>query len=113
MPRSGPARFRTRLPASRPTSALGAFLRGSHDSRRRRESSLEKRERSRGRCQEAARRDFVLVFRHLDQLLPLALFSADPTILAVGANHPWKSVKDLVADAKKRPGAISYSSSGI
>jgi tripartite-type tricarboxylate transporter receptor subunit TctC len=49
----------------------------------------------------------------VDQLLPLALFSADPTILAVGANHPWKSVKDLVADAKKRPGAISYSSSGI
>ncbi len=49
----------------------------------------------------------------VDQLLPLALFSADPTILAVGANHPWKSVKDLVADAKKRPGGISYSSSGI
>ncbi|HEY1372687.1 MAG TPA: tripartite tricarboxylate transporter substrate binding protein [Candidatus Binatia bacterium] len=49
----------------------------------------------------------------VDQLVPLALFSADPTILAVGANHPWKSVKDLVADAKKRPGAISYSSSGI
>ncbi len=49
----------------------------------------------------------------IDQLVPLALFSADPTILVVGANHPWKSVKDLVADAKKRPGAISYSSSGI
>jgi len=49
----------------------------------------------------------------VDQLVPLALFSADPTILAVGANHPWKSVKDLVADAKKRPGGISYSSSGI
>lgn len=49
----------------------------------------------------------------VDQLVPLALFSADPTILAVGANHPWKSAKDLVSDAKKRPGAISYSSSGI
>jgi tripartite-type tricarboxylate transporter receptor subunit TctC len=49
----------------------------------------------------------------IDQLVPLALFSADPTILVVGANHPWKSAKDLVADAKKRPGAISYSSSGI
>jgi tripartite-type tricarboxylate transporter receptor subunit TctC len=49
----------------------------------------------------------------LDQLVPLALFSADPTILVVGANHPWKNVKDLVADAKKRPGEISYSSSGI
>jgi tripartite-type tricarboxylate transporter receptor subunit TctC len=49
----------------------------------------------------------------LDQLVPLALFSADPTILVVGANHPWKSVKDLVADAKKRPDQISYSSSGV
>lgn len=49
----------------------------------------------------------------IDQLVPLALFSADPTILVVGADHPWKSVKDLVADAKKRPGEISYSSSGI
>lgn len=49
----------------------------------------------------------------IDQLVPLALFSADPTILVVGANQPWKSVKDLVADAKKRPDQISYSSSGV
>jgi tripartite-type tricarboxylate transporter receptor subunit TctC len=49
----------------------------------------------------------------IDQLVPLALFSADPTILVVGADHPWKTLKDLVADAKKKPGEISYSSSGI
>ncbi len=49
----------------------------------------------------------------MDQLVPLALISADPTILVVGANSPWKSVKDFVADAKKRPGEISYSSSGV
>ncbi len=49
----------------------------------------------------------------LDQLAPIALISADPTILVVRAESPWKSVKDLVDDAKKRPGAISYSSSGI
>ena len=49
----------------------------------------------------------------LDQLAPIALVSADPTILVVRAESPWKSVKDLVDDAKKRPGAISYSSSGI
>jgi tripartite-type tricarboxylate transporter receptor subunit TctC len=49
----------------------------------------------------------------MDQLVPLALISADPTILVVGADHPWKSVKDFVADAKKRPGEISYSSSGV
>ena len=49
----------------------------------------------------------------LDQLVPIALFSADPTILVVRAESPWKSVRELVDDAKKRPGAISYSSSGI
>ena len=49
----------------------------------------------------------------LDQLAPIALVSADPTILVVRADSPWKSVRDMVDDAKKRPGAISYSSSGI
>ena len=49
----------------------------------------------------------------MDQLVPIALVSADPTILVVHADRPWKSVKELVADAKKRPGDISFSSSGI
>jgi tripartite-type tricarboxylate transporter receptor subunit TctC len=49
----------------------------------------------------------------LDQLAPIALISADPTILVVRTESPWKSVKDFVDDAKKRPAAISYSSSGI
>jgi len=35
-----------------------------------------------------------------------------PGVLAVHADSPWKSVADLVADAKKRPGQITYSSSG-
>jgi tripartite-type tricarboxylate transporter receptor subunit TctC len=49
----------------------------------------------------------------LDQLLPIARLSADPTVLVVQSSAPWKSVKELVDDAKKRPGQISYSSSGI
>ena len=49
----------------------------------------------------------------LKQLAPVALFAADPTLLVVPADSPWKSVKDLVEDAKKRPNAIAYSSSGI
>jgi tripartite-type tricarboxylate transporter receptor subunit TctC len=49
----------------------------------------------------------------MDQLAPIALVSADPTVLVVGADAPWKSVQDFVADAKARPGRISYSSSGI
>src|SRR5437870_3371134 len=49
----------------------------------------------------------------MDQLIPIALISADPTIFVVRADHPWKSVKEFVEAAKKRPGEISYSSSGV
>jgi len=49
----------------------------------------------------------------MDQLVPIALVSADPTILVVHADRPWRSVKELVEDAKKRPAEISFSSSGI
>ncbi|MEO7548418.1 MAG: tripartite tricarboxylate transporter substrate binding protein, partial [Ramlibacter sp.] len=45
-------------------------------------------------------------------LRPIARFTADPTVLAVRADAPWKSVRDFVEDAKKRPGAINYGSSG-
>jgi len=49
----------------------------------------------------------------MDQLTPIALISSDPTILVVHADRPWKSVKELVEDAKRRPGQISFSSSGV
>jgi tripartite-type tricarboxylate transporter receptor subunit TctC len=49
----------------------------------------------------------------MDQLAPIALVSADPTVLVVAADAPWKSVQDLVEEAKKRPGEISFSSSGV
>jgi len=49
----------------------------------------------------------------MDQLIPIALISADPTIFVVSAERPWKSVKEFVDDAKKRPGQISFSSSGV
>ena len=49
----------------------------------------------------------------MDQLAPVALLSADPTVMVVKADSPWKTVKDFVEDAKKRPGQIAYSSSGV
>jgi tripartite-type tricarboxylate transporter receptor subunit TctC len=47
-----------------------------------------------------------------NQLRPIARITADPTVLAVRADAPWKSVKDFVEDARKRPGAINFGSSG-
>jgi len=48
----------------------------------------------------------------LNSLRPIARITADPTVLAVRADAPWKTVKDFVQDARKRPGAINYGSSG-
>ena len=48
----------------------------------------------------------------LNQFVPIARFTADPTVLAVRAESPWKTVQEFVADARKRPGAITYGSSG-
>jgi tripartite-type tricarboxylate transporter receptor subunit TctC len=49
----------------------------------------------------------------MSDFTPIALVSADPTILLVPADSPWKTLKDLIDDAKARPGKISYSSSGV
>src|ERR671930_1403659 len=49
----------------------------------------------------------------MDQLIPIALINADPNVLLVRTEAPWKSVQDLIADAKKKPGQLSYSSSGV
>jgi tripartite-type tricarboxylate transporter receptor subunit TctC len=48
----------------------------------------------------------------VSQLAPIARVLADPTLLAVPAGAPWKTLRDLVEDAKARPGAIPYGSSG-
>jgi tripartite-type tricarboxylate transporter receptor subunit TctC len=48
----------------------------------------------------------------LNDLRPIARFTADPTVLVVRADAPWKTVQQFVDDAHKRPGAINYGSSG-
>jgi tripartite-type tricarboxylate transporter receptor subunit TctC len=48
-----------------------------------------------------------------DQFVGIARLNADPPLLVVGAERPWTSVKELVEDARKRPGEITYASSGI
>jgi tripartite-type tricarboxylate transporter receptor subunit TctC len=49
----------------------------------------------------------------LDQLEPIALVTADPTILVVHPSLPVKSVKELVALGRSKQGQLSYSTSGI
>jgi tripartite-type tricarboxylate transporter receptor subunit TctC len=48
----------------------------------------------------------------LDQFKPIARFTADPTVLVVRADAPWKTLGEFVADLKTKPGKYNYGSSG-
>ena len=45
--------------------------------------------------------------------IPLARIVADPIVMIVNKDLPYKTVKDLVADAKANPDKLIYSSSGL
>ncbi|MGB3288896.1 MAG: tripartite tricarboxylate transporter substrate binding protein [Burkholderiaceae bacterium] len=49
----------------------------------------------------------------ISQFKPIARITADPTVLVVRADSPWKTAKEFVEAAKKEPGKINYGSSGI
>ena len=48
----------------------------------------------------------------MSQLTPIARVLGDPNLLIVSAASPYKTVQDLIDDAKQRPGQIGYASSG-
>ena len=48
----------------------------------------------------------------LNQFKPIARFTADPTVLVVRADAPWKTLSEFLADARRKPGAFNYGSSG-
>jgi len=48
----------------------------------------------------------------LNQLVPIARFTADPTVLAVRADAPWKTAAEFLDAARTAPGSIPYGSSG-
>jgi tripartite-type tricarboxylate transporter receptor subunit TctC len=49
----------------------------------------------------------------ISDFMPIALVTADPTVLVVSASSPYRTIQDFVAAAKANPGKINYSSSGI
>jgi tripartite-type tricarboxylate transporter receptor subunit TctC len=49
---------------------------------------------------------------NLDQFKPIARFTADPTVLVVRADAPWKNFAEFLADIKTKPSKYSYGSSG-
>ncbi len=47
------------------------------------------------------------------QFTPVALIAAEANVFLVRPEARWQTIEDLIADAKQRPGQISYSSSGV
>ena len=48
----------------------------------------------------------------LSDFKPVARFTADPTVLVVRADSPWKNVGDFITDLRAHPGKYNYGSSG-
>ncbi len=48
-----------------------------------------------------------------DDFVPIVRITAGPMVLLTNDQQPYKTVKDLVDDAKKRPDALIFSSSGL
>ncbi|SSW71561.1 Bug family tripartite tricarboxylate transporter substrate binding protein [Achromobacter agilis] len=49
----------------------------------------------------------------LDQFVPIARITADPTVLVVRADSPYNTLQEFIAGAKNRAGKLSYGTSGI
>jgi tripartite-type tricarboxylate transporter receptor subunit TctC len=43
---------------------------------------------------------------------PITMIGSMPNILVVRADSPWKSVQEVIAAAKAKPGSVNYASSG-
>jgi len=54
-----------------------------------------------------------LPFDPLKSFAPIGQVSTGPTVLVVDATSAYRTVADLVADAKKNPGKLNYGSGGI
>jgi len=53
-----------------------------------------------------------LAYDPIRDFVPVSMFSKYPFVLVVSKNFPATSVKDLIALAKAKPGAIDYASAG-
>lgn len=49
----------------------------------------------------------------LDQFVPIARITADPTVLVVRADAPYKTLDEFIEAARRQGGKLSYGSSGI
>lgn len=48
----------------------------------------------------------------LNQLTPIARFTADPTVLVVRGDSPWRTYREFIEHARANPGKLTFGSSG-
>jgi tripartite-type tricarboxylate transporter receptor subunit TctC len=53
-----------------------------------------------------------LQYNPFKDLMPVALVAQSPVVLVVAADSPYRSLADVVAAAKKNPGALNFASPG-
>lgn len=49
----------------------------------------------------------------LDDFIPICRITTGPITVAVKADSPWKTIKDIVEEAKKSPGKLTYCTPGV
>ena len=54
-----------------------------------------------------------LKFDPINDFLPVTLIGTSPSVLVVAAESPYRTVQDLIAAVKARPGKMNYGSGGI
>jgi len=54
----------------------------------------------------------TLPYNPVESFEPVVMIGTIPSVLIVGGDSPYRSVADLVADARARPGKLSYASGG-
>jgi tripartite-type tricarboxylate transporter receptor subunit TctC len=55
----------------------------------------------------------TLPYDPLRDFVPVVLFGVQPSVLVAAPSKGWKSVADLVAAAKARPGELNFASAGL
>ncbi len=55
----------------------------------------------------------TLPYDPLRDFVPVVLFGVQPSVLVAAPSKGWKSVADLVAAAKARPGTLNFASAGL
>ena len=56
---------------------------------------------------------YPLKYDPIKSFTPISIFATGPNVLVVNPTSPIRSVKDLIALAKEKPGSLNYASAGV